>query len=371
MDPIIDQVIKLDPRTVRVQLKRPDAVFPEDIGLFYNPIYTVDYDPRKPIGTGPFMFESFTPGVQSVFARFPNYWQTGKPYVDELIMIDFSDPTSLLNALLSGEVDAIDSVPVASLSTLKSNSGIRIFDAPGGLTTPIYVRVDLEPFRDVRVRLALKLAVNRPEIVSLALGGQGTVANDIYSPFDPDYDRSIPQHSQDYAQAKSLLQAAGHSDLSFTLVVANVAPGAIEAAQLFAQQASGPGIKVNVQLVDVTDIYGPNYLKWPAMIDYWSAYNYLQQASAKYIPSKFASNEDHWAPAEFISLLSEARATFDAAKRRDILHQAMRLQWADSGTIISGFANLVSAASTKVTGFVPSNYRPLGNYGCDEVQFVA
>ncbi len=73
------------------------------------------------------------------------------------------------------------------------------------------MRVDTPPFNDVRVRQAFRLIVDRKQMVEQVLSGQGRVANDMYSPYDPAYDSSLPQRVQDLAQAKSLLKQAGHA----------------------------------------------------------------------------------------------------------------------------------------------------------------
>src|SRR3954468_17819608 len=93
---------KVDERTVRIPLKLTNAAFPDDLGQYFNAIVPTDYDPKKPVGTGPFKFQSFSPGQRSVFVKNPNYWETGKPYADQLVIIDFPDDTARTNALLGG-----------------------------------------------------------------------------------------------------------------------------------------------------------------------------------------------------------------------------------------------------------------------------
>lgn len=361
---------KLDARTVRLGLKAPDAVFPEDVGQYFNAIYPVGWDLKRPIGTGPFKLKSFSPGQQTVFERNPNYWRSGEPYLDELVCVDFPDDTARMNALLGGQVQAVDNVPGASISQVQGNSSLHLLIGPSGYCTPVFVRADLAPFDDARVRQALKLLVGREQLVTQALNGQGRIGNDIYSPFDPAYAGAAPQSVQDVEKAKSLLRAAGHSNLSFQLVCAPVAQGAVECAQVFAQQAQAAGVKVTVRLVDSGTLYGPQYLKWPSMVDFWSPYNYLQQASFEFVPSA-PYNESHWGPPEFVKLIAEARQTLDAGKRKQIVQEAMRMQHDQDGSVIWGFSNLVSAYSNTVVGFTESRYRPLNNYGFRSVSLAA
>ena len=185
------------------------------------------------------MYESFTPGQQSVFKKFPNYWQSGRPYVDQLTIIDFTDDTARVNALLGGQVDAIDNLPTGQIAQVQGNSQLKVLISHTGQWQPFTMRVDQAPFNDVRVRQAMRLIVDRPQMVEQVLSGQGRIANDMYAPFDPGYPTHLPQRHQDLEQAKSLLKAAGHAGLTVQLTTAPVFQGVVQAAQVFAQQATG------------------------------------------------------------------------------------------------------------------------------------
>ena len=111
---------------------------------------------------------------------------------------------------------------------------------------PIYMAVDLDPFQDVRVRQAMRLIADRPALVEAAQAGFGVVGNDVFGYRQPDYNTDLPQRTQDIEQAKSLLKAAGKSDLRVTLYSSTVAPGMLESATAFAQQAKAAGVTVKV-----------------------------------------------------------------------------------------------------------------------------
>jgi peptide/nickel transport system substrate-binding protein len=362
---------KLDKLTVRIPLKFANATFPDDIGQYFNAIVPVGYDPKNPVGTGAFKYKSFSPGQQSVFTKNPNYWQSGKPYVDQLVIIDFPDNTARVNALLGGQVEAIDNLPAAQISQVQSNSGLKVLIAETGEWQPFTMRVDQAPFNDVRVRQAFRLMVDRPQMVQQVLSGHGRIANDLYSPFDPAYDSSLPQRHQDLAQAKSLLKQAGHASLTVELVTADIFQGVIAAAQVFAQQASGAGVTVNIKKVDSGTFYGPNYLKWPFAQDFWATREYLPQIAQGSLPGS-PFNETHWADPTFIKLVGQARAELDLSKRNDILRQAQKLEYDMGGYIIPYFSNQIDAYSSKVSGFIPPRSGfPLGNYWFKNVGFVA
>src|SRR5579862_2580285 len=248
----------LDASTVQIALTVPNIGFPDDIGQYFNGIVPVGYDPKHPIGTGPFKFQSFTAGQQSVFVKNPHYWD-GVPHVDSVTIIDFADDTAKVNAILAGQVDAITNLPAAQLSSIKANPALKALISQCGAWQPFTMRVDQAPFNDARVRQAFRLIVNRPQMIEQALSGQGRVGNDLYAPYDPAYDHALPQRHQDIAQAKSLLKKAGRSGLTVQLTTAPVYQGIVEAAQVFVQQALGAGVKVNLNKTDSGTFYGPNY----------------------------------------------------------------------------------------------------------------
>ena len=108
-----------------------------------------------------------------------------------------------MNALISGQVDAINQVPYARVAQLKGQSGLQVAVSPTGGWNPITMRVDTAPFKDVRVRQAIRLAMNRKQAVATALYGQGSPAADTYGRFDPSFSSSF-KRDQDIEQAKSL-----------------------------------------------------------------------------------------------------------------------------------------------------------------------
>ncbi len=362
---------KVGPNQVRIPLTAPNAAFVDDLGQYFNAIVPVGYDPKKPVGTGPFMFQSFAPGQQSVFKRFPNYWDHPKPYVDSLTIIDFSDDTARVNALLSGQVQAIDNLPTGQIGEVQSYGGLKVLISQTGQWQPFTMRVDQPPFNDVRVRQAMRLIADRPQMVLQVLSGQGRVANDMYSPYDPAYDSSLPQRHQDIARAKFLLKQAGHAGLRTTLVTAPVFNGVVQAAQVFAQQATAAGVTISLRKLDTGTFYGPNYLKWTFAQDFWATRQYLPQVAQGSLP-KAPFNETHWGDPKFIKLITQARAALDLKKRIEILHEAERMEYDSGGYMIPYFSNQIDAYTGKMGGFAEAKSGfPLGNYWFKNVGYLA
>jgi peptide/nickel transport system substrate-binding protein len=217
------------------------------------------------------------------------------------------------------------------------------------------MRVDVEPFTDVRVRRAFRLLINRPQVVKQGLSGYGRVGNDIYSPFDPAYaGDEFPQRQYDPEQAKSLLKAAGKEGLAIEVITSPADTGMVEGATIFAENAKAGGLKVTVKNVDGGTIYGDQYLKWTFSADYWGTRNYLQQVAAGVLTTA-PFNETHWEKyekyAQFEALYRRALATVDTKKRTQIIKDMQQMEYQDGGLIIWGFKNLTDAYSTKVGGF--------------------
>jgi peptide/nickel transport system substrate-binding protein len=360
---------KRDARTLEIPLKQPYALFKDQLAQYYLGVVPVGFDPTRPVGTGPFTFVSLTPGQRSFFRRFNSYWRTGQPYAEELVIIEFPDDGERVRALLDGEVDAIDNLPQTRIDSVKA-AGAHVLISETGAWTPFTMRADVQPFRDVRVRQAMRLIVNREQMVSQALNGQGRIANDLYAPFDVAYLKELPQRRQDLPRAKSLLRQAGQQGMQVELVTSSgIGAGAVEAAKLFAAQARGAGVDVRVREVDGATFYGKRYLGWPFALDYWFTRSYLPQVFQGSLPGS-PYNECHWNDAQFIALINRARGELDEGRRIQILRDAQKIEYDRGGYIVWGFKNQVDAYSAHVTGFVPDRNLPLSSFQFRLVSFT-
>jgi peptide/nickel transport system substrate-binding protein len=353
---------KLDKYTVSLHFSHPYATFLEDLGSPLTVyLLPVGFDPKRPIGTGPFKYVSFTPGQQTVFARNENYWQRGLPYVDRLIFTNFESETTQVDALLGGTVDVVNSLSATSLGTV-TGSGKQAVVSPAGGFTPFTMRVDLPPFNDVRVRQAFRLALDRPKMMESVFGGHGLLGNDIFGIWDPAYDHSIPQRHYDPEQAKSLLKAAGQSGVTVTLVTAPLAAGSVNEAQVFAQQATAAGITINLRVVTVSVAFGPNYLKWQFAQDANEACSYLCGVAQNTAPTA-SYNETHFDNPRYASLYRQALATPDANKRTEISHELQMIDYNEGGMIIPFFQSQIDGYLPKVHGIEKSKVGyPLNNF---------
>jgi len=362
--------VKIDERTVEFRLEPANVIFPEGLSFRGNQIVPVDFDPANPIGCGPFKLTGFRPGEQFTFAPFDGFWG-GRPYVDDLAIIEFADETARVNALMSGEVEAISQLPTSQAPVVEG-AGMMVLNAETGAWRPFTMRIDVKPYSDVRVRTAFKLIVDRQQMIDQAYGGFGAVGNDMYARYDPGTP-DLPQREQDLEQAKALLKEAGYDgDLTVELVTSAGALGADEvaAAQVFAEQAKGAGVQVKVKKVDAGVFYGEDYLSWPFAQDFWFARGYLAQAGQGTMPGA-PYNETHWENPEWLAIVQEALRTVDEAARNALIAQAQEIEHNEGGYIVWAFRNQVDGYSPQIAGLKEDKLgAPLGQFAFKDVYFV-
>lgn len=344
---------KLDTYTLSIPMVSGYSILPYSlIGPGEMAIVPEGYTPKKPIGTGAFKYESFTPGVQSTFGRNDNYWRSGQPYFDAVVISDYTDESSQDDALISGAVDAITQLSIGSVATLKSaGQAVDVWDGPGWV--PFTMRLDQAPFNDVNVRQALRYCVDRVQMRTEVFGGYGLIGNDVFGYLHPTYDMALPQRQQDIDMAKHLLKKAGHETLNVTLVTAPIKTGATEMATVLKENAAQAGINISLDSVTSTTFFGPNYTKWTFAQDWWSGYPYLRQVGYSMAPGA-VWDETHWDKSPYIDtylkLWNEALSTVDTAKQYDITHEMMTMTYDYGGYIIPVFVPVIAAQSTKVQG---------------------
>jgi peptide/nickel transport system substrate-binding protein len=350
--------------TVRIPLRYPDADLAANF-VYWNTWIVQDgeKDFTRPVGTGPFMFDSFTPGTQSVFKRNPNYWISGKPYVDELKITSIDDNSARLNALLSGQIDAMAQLSTADAKAHQASGDIAVLVAKSPQAMMFYMDTTQAPFTDNNVRQAVRLIADRPALVANALNGFGTVGNDIVGKGLPFYDTDLPQRVQDIDQAKSLLKKAGQENLKVLLRTSPIFAAFPAAATLLAQQAKEAGVTMQLKQVPPNSYYNPSllYLKMAFAETQWPIpslkFFYLQSLS-----STAPYNETHWNSKSFNDLLFKAIGEVDRTKAQDYWNQVQQIQYNEGGYLQWTNADWVDAVSNKLKGLEPHPGGILGNY---------
>jgi peptide/nickel transport system substrate-binding protein len=350
----------LDDYTLRVGMHVPYGIFDEAVADDINlGIVPVGFDLRRPVGTGPFKLESFTPGQQSVFARYEGFWGQA-PYLEKVTLVDsFASDTAAYNALQGGQIDAFAAAPLTLARQIQPGGPINVLVSDAAQWTPFVMRVDQPPFDNADVRKAFRLIVDRAQIIKIALSGFGVPGNDVFSYWD-----AAPEEfhrSRDIGEAKALLKKAGYENLTVELTTADIANGVIQSAQIFARQAKDAGVTVKVRQVTPEVLLGEQYTKWPFAQDYWTLKPYLPQASLCLTPSS-PYNETHWGDPEYTALLGQALSALDPTKRAALTRQLQTIDFERGSYIVPSFNQIVDLLAHNVRGLSPGAMHALGDY---------
>jgi peptide/nickel transport system substrate-binding protein len=360
----LGELKKINPLTVRVTLKSPNArLYDSFVNGNTVVIQNGEKNFAKPIGTGPFVFQSFTPGERSHCVRNANYWEHGKPYVDAWEDVSIDDPAARLNALLSGEIDAMSSLDYNQARAHKQSGDINVVDAPSPSVHVIYMAVDQGEFKDNRVREAFRYIPDRQALINGAIGGFGTLGNDLFGKGYPYFAGDLPVRKHDPERAKSLLKAAGVSNLKVTLQTSDAVPGFVEAATLFAQQAKAAGVTVNVKKEPASAYFDTSllYTKLKFGQDFWAAGS-LGAWYELAVLSSAVWNETHWRDKSYDKLIRKAQGAPTPTAASKLWRQVQKVQYDKGGYIIWGNVNIVDAAANYVKGIVPSSFTGLGGW---------
>lgn len=355
--PIVSSVAemkKLSDSQVQFTLKSGSADFPylvSDYHLCIFPDGMIAEAISKGIGTGPYQVVSFEPGVRCLVKKFDGHYRADTVgYFDEVEAIAIADSSARMNAIMTGQVDAVNRVDFKTVPLMKANPNVEIIEVTGNMHNTFPMLVNNEPFNDVNVRLAVKYACNRQEIVDKVLLGHGAVGNDHpIGPANQYYAADLPQISFDPDKAKYYLNKAGMSNLTLDLHVSEGAfAGATDAGQLYANSASKCGININV-VQEPADGYWSNvWMKKSWCACYWSGRATEDWMFSTAYETGVPWNDTGWDDARFQSLLMAGRAELDSNKRRDIYTEMQSLCSQKGGVVIPMYQNYLDAASSKL-----------------------
>lgn len=351
VDPISD--IAVDGDTVVFTLQAGNADFPFLMSDYHLPIMPKSgdtIDPSSSDGCGGYVVDSFEPGVSARLTRNPNYWKADRAHFDGLEILAIIDPAARQNALITGEVDVIDAVDLNTVSLLQRAPGIVVLPSTGNQHYVFPMDARAAPFSDNNVRLALKHAIDRQEMVDKILSGYGSVGNDHpIGPSNPYYAADLEQNFYDADKAKFHLKQAGMDSLKVQLSAADAAfAGAVDAAVLYSEKAAAAGIEIEV-LREPNDGYWDNvWLKKPWCASYWGGRPTADWMFSTAYAAGAPWNESYWDNARFNELLLSARSELDEAKRKDQYYEMQMICSKEGATITPMFAAYVMAHSDKV-----------------------
>ncbi|MCP4315864.1 MAG: ABC transporter substrate-binding protein [Hyphomicrobiales bacterium] len=316
-------------------------------------------------GAGPYKIVNHDPGVRTELVKHDGWHREGA-YFDAVHMIVLNDANARQTALITGDIDAITDVDLKTVSLLQRAPGIVIDDVPSGSHVTLPMFCDQGPFDNVDVRLALKYAINREEIVEKILFGYGSIGND--HPIAPSlpYWADLEQRTYDPDKAKFHMEKSGLGNIKVKLSAADsVMSGAVDMCVLYAEHAKAAGIDIEV-VREPNDGYWSNvWLVKPFVFVQWGARPTPDVMFSLAYKDDAAWNESHWQNKRFNELLLAAKAELDQDKRAGMYKEMQLLCKDDGGTIVPFFRNRTMARRDNVKHgeFIASNWELDGARG--------
>lgn len=350
------EVVKLSDSEIRITLASGNADLPYVLSDYHFLVVPDGFaDWANPVGTGPFRVESVEPGVRARFLRNESYWKPGCAHVDAVEVVVINDIAARTNALMSGQVHAINSLDFKTVDLLGRNPNLNIVRSAGGQHFTFLMNCTRAPFTDVNIRLAIKHSIDREQLLKTALRGYGQLGNDHPIPVtDRFHNSELPQRAYDPDKARFHLKQAGLDSLAVTLQSSDAAfAGAVDAAAIYRTAAAAAGIDVAIQREPVDGYWDNVWMKAPFCMSYWGGRPTADQMLTIAYESTSAQNDSFWKNDRFDAMLTEARALLDDGKRREIYWELQAMIAEDGGVMIPMFGDYLDGVSKQVKGVTP------------------
>lgn len=387
--PSVGNIAKMeivDPLTIRITSKSPDPRLIEEIGR----VYIVSKKAAEgatneqfnkgsaTIGTGPYKFVSWTPAASMTLVRNDDYWGE-KPHYQRVLVRFITNAAARIAALKAGDVHLVDLVPPNFVEELRKDSNLVVTEAE--TLTLVYLALDsardkapfltdadgkpldTNPLKDVRVRRALSMMIDRPRMVSAVLGGAGTPAGQIVPPGVYGHEASVLPDSVNVAGAKKLLTEAGYPrGFGISLYGSNDRfPQDGNVLQAVAQMWARGGMKVNDVKPLPYAVFAKNATQGDYSIFQFSYGSTTGEASAGlngvlHTPDVKlglgGNNRTKYSNKAFDGVLGKGLVEFDPVKREQLLRDATKIAFEDVG-IIPLYWQKLAWAARKGLAFTP------------------
>lgn len=354
---MVSDVSMVDPLTVKFDLNIPYAGFADifaDRNLRIVPKDKLAELSTQPVGTGPFMFKSWSPGDRLELAKNPDYFEKGLPKLDGVTLRIVPESSARIAALESGAIDIVWSMPYESVDKLKTSATARADSVSTPTWDGVILNNDRPPFNDVRVRKALALTIDKAAIVELALFGQGDPTFSPIPPSHPYFNKALKFAQPDITQAKKLLAEAGFPNgFDVPMQVPQEREQRVRVGVAVRDMARAAGIRINVERVPFAS-YSANVAgKAQMYVDGYFARPTIDTAIYPFYHSAGSWNKQLWLykDARVDQLLDDARKTNDEAARKAIFEKFQELVEETVPGIIAYSAAHVNGVSKKVEGF--------------------
>ncbi|GAA5236516.1 ABC transporter substrate-binding protein [Verticiella sediminum] len=361
----VDSVEVVDPQTVRVRLKSPQASIvlvnlAERAGMMVAPAAAQKLGERfgtAPVCAGEYRFVERVPQGRIVVERFADYWDPTPGGPDRVEYLPISDSTVRLSALRSGEIHIAERLTPTDLPQLEGDARVKVVSAPDLGYHHIRYNSNngamAKTFSDVRVRKAVDLAIDRQAIVKALFNDQYLAGNQFVSPQSQYYDQAHPVPARDVEASRRLLAEAGVPNLTFTLLVPAERERQ-EAAQFVQAMLAEAGITMRLETQEnAVMLQNSRRGQFEAVFSFWSGRPHPDGNMFSHVSCQGPQNDSKYCNEELDAVLNKARETNDADERRKLYQQANGILAENVTASILWHRRTFTGVSSSLQGFVP------------------
>ncbi len=363
----VKEVRKLNANQVEIILSEGNVDLPYNLADYHIIVVPNGYtDFSKPDGTGAFTLDEFQPGVRATFKRKSgNYWKPNRGNFDRVELRYIGDAAARTQALVTGQVDAINRVDPKTAGLLAKNSALRLSRTPGmGNRFAFVAHTDKSPFSNNDLMLSLKYGIDRKKIVDNVFSGYASLGNDhTVGPKMKYYDAAQKQTPYDPDKAAFHFKKANISAPIELQVSEGAFSGATDSGQIFQESLAKAGIKLDLKRVSGDGYWDNVWLKVPFCAVYWGNRPTIDNT----FTSTFAGgaknpwNDTHFSNAEWDKLLVATRVELDTKKRAQMYARMQEIIKDTSGMVCFAVQDYLDACSTKLQGLTLSGRYDLGD----------
>ncbi len=355
----------LDEHTVRFQLDAPNGSFPYLVSSDnYNAIvlpadYTGGFE-QDFNGTGPYRLERYTAKARASFVRNPDYWGT-KPIPERLLFSFYDSIQAQVLAMQGGQLDVLLHVPVQGSQALLEDPRMNVVALKSSAHEQVHLRTDRGAFTDKRVRRAVALCLNRENLVRGLFRGRAAVGND--SPFAPMFaatDPTVPQRTQDLAEARELLAAAGLPNGFKARLTTERFQELPDYAVVIQNAVRKIGIDLTLEVEDQSAYYGraafgaSDWLDSQIGIEDYAHRGVPNTLLTASLGSGGTFNAAHFKNPEYDRLVAAYIAALDPAAQRACAGRIQRLLLEETPVIFAYFYDWLSVTAGHIAGVRPT-----------------
>jgi len=339
-----------------LRLSRPNFGLPAVLGSSYFLIVkngATDF--TRPVGTGPYAVDMFTPGGRFTARRNPDYWKPGLPYLESVEIVHVPDNAARVNAVLAGDVDICGLVQHSYAPQVQASPRVDLAVNKLAIYTNLILRQDHPVSGNPDFVAAVRYMQDRQRMVDTVMRGFGVMANDHpVAPWDPYFLDGLPQRPFDLDRARYHVQKSGLAGQTMEIVCQPGIAASVEGAQFLQSFGARVGLDFQVNRVP-TDGYWSNWWTKRPMT-YGAIVNRPDVAMIfeMFYGAQSPNNEAQWRDARLDGLLDAARSEPDFHKRKAIYGDMQTLVHEHSGTVIPVFNIILDGVSKQIGGYQPN-----------------